>query len=144
MRKIIAKTVSVALVCAMAATVASCGETKKAGKEIRKISEDSPWFDASITDVETGAEKGRETGTWLYQQFVASDDQYYFIETSGEYQLPPDNMIDVKTLNYRDYQFDYIAVVDRNTKQTVNTIDLKKDLTASEPFTDNIFQTTAR
>ena len=40
MRKIIAKTVSVALVCAMAATVASCGETKKTGKEIRKISED--------------------------------------------------------------------------------------------------------
>ena len=37
MRKIIAKTVSVALVCVMAATVASCGETKKTGKEIRKI-----------------------------------------------------------------------------------------------------------
>ena len=95
MRKIIAKTVSVALVCAMAATVASCGETKKAGKEIRKISEDSPWFDASITDVETGAEKGREIGTWLNQQFVASDDQYYFIETRGEYQIPPDDKINL-------------------------------------------------
>ena len=139
MRKIIAKTVSVALVCAMAATVASCGKTKKTGKEIRKISEDSPWFDASITDVETGAEKGREIGTWLNQQFVASDDQYYFIETRGEYQIPPDDKIDVKTFNYRDYQFDHLAVVDRNTRQTVNTIDLKKELTASEPFTDNIF-----
>ena len=139
MRKIIAKTVSVALVCAMAATVASCGETKKAGKEIRKISEDSPWFDASITDVETGAEKGREIGTWLYQQFVASDDKYYFIETSGEYQIPPDDKIDWETYSYRDYQFDYIAVVDRNTKQTVNTIELKKDLTVSETFVDNIY-----
>ena len=137
MRKIIAKTVSVALVCAMAATVASCGKTKKTGKEIRKISEDSPWFDVSITDVETGAEKDRETGTWLNQQFVASDDQYYFIETSGEYQIPPDDKIDWET--YKNYQFDYIAVVDRNTRQTVNTIDLKKELTASEPFTDNIF-----
>ncbi len=137
MRKIIAKTLSVALLLAMAAATASCG--RKTNKEIRKISEDSPWFDASITDVETGAEKDRETGTWVNQQFVASDDQYYFIETSGEYQIPPDDMIDVKTFNYRDYRFDYLAVVDRNTRQTVNTIDLKKDLTASEPFTDNIF-----
>jgi len=137
MKRMIVKTLSVALLLAMAAATASCG--RKTNKEIRKISEDSPWFDANIIEVETGAEKGRAAGSWLNQSCVASDDQYYYLETRGEYQIPPDDKIDWETYNYRDYQFDYIAVVDRNTKQTVNTIDLKKDLTVSETFVDNIY-----
>ena len=137
MKRMIVKTLSVALLLAMAAATASCG--RKTNKEIRKISEDSPWFDANIIEVETGAEKGRAAGSWLNQSCVASDDQYYYLETRGEYQIPPDDKIDWETYNYRDYQFDYIAVVDRNTKQTVNTIELKKDLTVSETFVDNIY-----
>ena len=131
------KTMSVVLLLAMAAATASCG--RKTNKEIRKISEDSPWFDANIIEVETGAEKGRAAGSWLNQSCVALDDQYYYLETRGEYQIPPDDKIDWETYNYRDYQFDYIAVVDRNTKQTVNTIGLKKDLTVSESFVENIY-----
>ena len=137
MRKLTVKAVSVVLVFAMAAATASCG--KKKNNEIRKISDDSPWFDVNITEVETGAEKGRAVGTWLNQEFITSDEQYYYIETRGEYQIPPKTENDQKTINYRDYQFDHLAVVDRNTKQTVNTVDIMKDLTFSESYVDNIY-----
>ena len=137
MNRIVTKAAAVVLLLAMSGTMASCG--KKTHKKIRKISEDSPWFDVSITEVETGAEKGRVIGTWMNQQFITSDEQYYYIETRGEYQIPPEAKDDWETYNYKDYQFDHIAVVDRNTKQTVNTIDLKKDLTINESFSDNIY-----
>ena len=77
MKRITVKAVSVALLLAMAAATASCG--RKTNKEIRKISEDSPWFDANIIEVETGAEKGRAAGSWLNQSCVALDDQYYYL-----------------------------------------------------------------
>ena len=36
--------------------------------------------------------------------------------------------IDNSKFNYNDYNFDYVAVVDRNTKKTVNTVDLHRGL----------------
>ena len=118
-------------------SVSSCG--KLSDKNVKKISEDDPWFDTNIIDVDTGAEKGRALGSWLTHFFIGMDDQYYIIETRGDYQTPPEDKIDWETYNYKDYQFDYLAVIDRNTKQTVNTIDIKKDLTSSEYHVDNAY-----
>ena len=73
------------LLLAMAVSAASCG--RKTNKKIRKISEDSPWFDAKITEVETGAEKGRVIGSWLNQEFVTSDDLHQFLFSFKQYQF---------------------------------------------------------
>ena len=113
----------------MALSIASCG--KRSNKKIRKIAEDSPWYNTNIIEIDTGVEKGRNTG-WLYQQFIGSDDSCYIIETRGDYDYPPDDEINWDTFDSRDYRFDYIAVADRNTNQTVTVIDIYKDLAINE------------
>ena len=137
MKGITVKAVSVALLLAMAVSAASCG--RKTNKKIRKISEDSPWFNAKIIDVETGTEKGRPLGSWLYQRLAGMDDKYFIIETRGDYQEPPAGDAAWETFNYHDYQFDIIAVVDRSTGKTVNTMEAERDFTASEDFPENVY-----
>ena len=137
MKRITLRAVSVALLLAMAVSTASC--VRKTNKRLRKISEDSPWFDSNIIEVDTGAEKGRAIASWILPRFIGSNDKYCIIETSGYYQNPPFEEIDWKTYDFNDYVFDYIAVVDRNSNQTVNTIDLRKDLTVNEPRIDNVY-----
>ena len=138
MKRITVKAVSVALLLAMVAATASCG--RKTNRKARKISEDDTWFNSNIIDVETGAEKGRALGAWLYQRFIGLDDKYYVVETRGDYQVSPEDEKDVGTFNYNDYKFDYLAIVDRKTNLSVNTIDVRKDLTVSELYgVDNVF-----
>ena len=131
------KFLSVVLTFSTVLSMSSC--VVHSNKSARKISEEDPWFNATIIDVDTGAGKGRPLGSWLTHFFIGLDDQYYIIETRGDYQSPPEDEIDWEKYNFRDYQFDYLAVIDRNTKQTVNTIDIKKDLTLSEYHVDNAY-----
>ena len=76
---------------------------------------------------------------WLYHNFIGMDDKFYIIETRGNYQTPPADEIDWETYDSSDYKFDYLAVVDRSTSLTVNTIDVKKDITSSELSVDNAY-----
>ena len=62
MKKRMVRAVTVILLLAMAVSLASCGRTTN--KKIRKIEEGSPWFNAKIIDVDTGADKGRALGSW--------------------------------------------------------------------------------
>ena len=126
--KLFSKAVSLAMILSLLLPIASCGQQPK--KSTKIISEDDPWFDANIMEIETGVDEGRNTG-WLYQDFIGSDDSYYIIESRGDYDYPPDDEIDWDTFNYHDYRFDYIAVVDRNTNQTVTVIDIYKELSGS-------------
>ena len=128
MKNLFVRIVSVLLISTMLLSLASCGIQSK--KNVRKISEDDPWFNANIIEIDTGVEEGRNTG-WLYQQFIGSDDNYYIIESRGDYDYPPDDEIDWDTFDSRDYRFDYIAVADRNTNQTVTVIDIFKELSGS-------------
>ena len=137
MKKRMVRAVTVILLLAMAVSLASCG--RKTNKKIRKIEEGSPWFNAKIIDVDTGADKGRALGSGYHTQFIGMDDQYYIIETRGDYQRPTEDEIDKETFDYNSYSFTYIAVVDRSTNKTVNTIDVRKDLTVSEYFVDSVY-----
>lgn len=129
--------ISIVLILSILLTITSCG--KNSNKDARKITEDDPWFDADILEVDTGADEGRPIGALLYPKFIDADDKYYYVETYGDYQSPPDYELDLETYNYRDYQFDYLAVIDRNDKHTINTIDLRKDFTLSEYHIDNVY-----
>lgn len=98
-------------------------------ENVRKISKDDPWFDTDIIEVETGAES-RITGS-TYNEYIGSDDQYYILYTGGHY-VTTEEEENSADFYYNDYNFYFVAVVDKNTKQTVTTIDLKKDLARYE------------
>ena len=134
--KIIKRIISAALAFTLVLQLTACGnKTKKAS---RKITEDSPWFDANITTVKTGVEESRETALSSIR-FVGKDDDYYVIRADGNYKIPDEDEIDWNTFDFNDYQFSIASVADRKTNQIISTIDLKKDLTASEYRVDNVF-----
>ncbi len=93
-------------------------------KNARKIKADDPWFNANIIEIDTGVEAGKEvdhTNSFL----KGSDEQYYVIQTTGTYQMK-------QGIEY----FNYIAVVDKATKQTVTVIDPTTGLTNYDSISD--------
>ena len=122
------KAISIAILFSLVLSVASCGTLSN--KTVRKISEDSPWFDTNIIEVKTGADEGR-LANHIYHEFIGSDEQYYILYTGGHYETTEEEE-NADNFAYNDYNFYYIAVVDRNTKQTITTIDLRKDLSTYE------------
>lgn len=105
-------------------------------KNVRKIKADDPWFDTNIVEVKTGADEGRLVNH-IYHEFIGSDEQYYILYTGGHYETTEEEE-NADNFAYNDYNFYYIAVVDRNTKQTITTIDLRKDLSTYE-YPDNTY-----
>ena len=104
-------------------------------KQPRKITEDTPWFDSIIIDVDSGADPDRELES-CYHEFAGADEKYIVILTSGHYKQPPEEEIDWNTYNYNDYNFSAVSVIDRKTCEVVNTIALTdaidKDVITSE------------
>ena len=111
MNKVFTKSVSVILMISMVLSISSCGN--HSSKNARKISEDDPWFNTQIINVDTGADEGRNVD---FSQFSlkGSNEQYYVIYTIGRYQTKPNEGLDY---------FTYISVVDKTTKQTVASFD---------------------
>lgn len=127
MKELFVKSIIIALILSMVLSVSSCDIESK--KNIKKITEDDPWFDTDIIEVKTGAES-RITGN-TYNEYIGSDDQYYILYTGGHY-VTTEEETNADDFYYNDYNFHFVAVVDKNTKQTVTTIDLKKDLARYE------------
>ncbi len=131
MKKHFAKAISALLALSMVFSIASCGKKKSdnKGNSGKKITDDTPWFDAEIYDVDPGLDKEREI-EYTYSRFVGSDENYTVILTNGNYKIP-DN-IDWNNYNYADYSISVLSEIDRATKKTVKTIDLNKDISSSE------------
>ena len=93
-------------------------------KNARKIKADDPWFNANIIEIDTGVEEGKEVD---HTDFFlkGSDEQYYVIQTKGTYQMK-------QGIEY----FNYVAVVDKATKQTVTVIDPTTGLTNYDSISD--------
>ena len=129
MKRTIVKAVSLVLAFSFLTALASCTKKEKP-KKSKIIAEDTPWFDYTTIDVDSGAdpEKGVE---YLNQNLAGADDKYYVIYSSGRYQTPPENEIDYSNFDYNSYNFNIVAVVDRNTKKAVNYLDLNKGLDIS-------------
>lgn len=131
MGNLVVKFLAVTLVLSMMISVASCG--KNPGKNVRKVSEDSPWFDANIIEFETGADKEKSIN-YGNNSFAGSDEKYYVVSTSGEYE----NLGEFDYEKQYDNNFYFVSVVDRKTNETVRVIDLKKDFSKFEHFIDTV------
>ena len=110
--------IAAALAVSMVLPIAACRKKNQG----RKIDADTPWYDAEQIDVELGVDESKQID-YMYQQYAGGDDDYLVILTSGSYYIDYDN-IDWNTYNYNDYAINYIAVIDKETKETVNTINL--------------------
>ena len=130
------KAISIVVLFSLVLSVASCGTYSN--KTVRKVSENDPWFDTNIVEVKTGVEEGKKVRDNPNIQLIGMDDNYYVIKTGGTYELPPDNERDA-TFNFNDYTYSILGIIDRKTNQTVNSIDLKKDFTASEYTIDELY-----
>ena len=141
MKRLGEKITAVMLVASMALTFAACnsrggakGLSNKTGKNGKdqshsgdKISADTPWFDSNVIDVDIPVDNSKSV-EYTYPTLAGVDDKYIVVLTSGYYKMPDGNNINWDTFNYNDYAINILAVLDRNTREIVNTIDLTNGL----------------
>lgn len=131
MNKTFTKAAAALLALSMMLPIASCSRktTGSKGNSGKKITEDTPWYDTVIYDVDQGFDKEREI-EYTYSRFAGADDNNIVILTNGNYKIP-DN-IDWNNYNYSDYSISVLSIIDRATKKSVRTIDLNKELSGDE------------
>ncbi len=125
----IIKAVTALLAFSMVLPLASCGKKKGGASGKKTISDDTPWFDTALYDVDQGLNQEREM-EYVYSDYVGSDENNIIVLTSGNYKIP--DKIDWATYNYSDYAISVLTIVDRATKKTVRTIDLSTKLKDSD------------
>ena len=121
MKKIAIKAASIALVLSMALSQISCDSNTN--KKTRKITADTPWYNAEIIDFKPEINTDKELES-MSQYIAGADDNYIVMYSDGMYRV--DNWS--YDITYEDFSIKLITLIDRNTKQTVKTIDLHKML----------------
>ena len=89
MKRKLTKAVTALLTFSMLLSVASCAKNKGESKSNsgKKISDDTPWYDAEMYEVEQGLDPNKET-EYAFSRFVGSDDKYVILLTNGNYKMP--------------------------------------------------------
>lgn len=129
-----------ALALSMAALIlfTSCSFVNTS-KNARKITSDNPWFNVDVFEVDTGVDKNRNVrDRYSMNLFVGMDDKYYVINTGGAYEYTQEET-EKADFDINAYNFSVIGVIDRNTNQTVNSFDPKKDFSGSDYKIDSIY-----
>ena len=117
MRRVVCnKTVSVILLFSIVLSIASCSSDNSKRK---KVSADSPWYDAEIIDFKPETRTDKQVSS-LYNVLAGSDEDYIVVYSDGDYRLPDD----ADELDYRDSYIELVTLIDRSTKQNVKTLDL--------------------
>ena len=130
MKRNILKAVSALLAVSVVLSLASCkkpdknDQTQQKKRSGTRITEDSPWFDCTQYDLTPPIDTKRETEL-LQQWLVGYDDRYLVVSTTGEYVRPVDYSGDWSS---QEFTFAYASVIDRTTKQTVQTIDFMEGI----------------
>ena len=88
------------------------------GKQNRIVSEDSPWFEGEIIDVDLGVDSERAVED-LNPAYIGSDDEYIYVFANGWYKVDWNK---VKT--NADYAIKNIIILDKASKQIYKTIDI--------------------
>ncbi|MBR2548557.1 MAG: hypothetical protein IKE92_00910 [Clostridiales bacterium] len=143
MKRSILKITATLLIASMAMSVAACssngggshslsnnnktGGSRSESRSGDKISSDDPWFDSNLLKVDIPVDGSRPL-EYTYPRLAGVDDKYIVILTSGYYKMPTGNDVDWNNFNYNDYAINVLSVLDRNSKDIVNSIDLTKDL----------------
>lgn len=110
------KIVPLALVSAMLLSAVSCRK-RSTRKEGRKISSDDPWFDAEVFNIKPDIDLGGVTLDYREQRSLGADDKYIVVLSKAYFE--PEEVTDDNDLNF-------VTVIDRNTKDAINTIDLNQ------------------
>jgi ABC-type glycerol-3-phosphate transport system substrate-binding protein len=121
MKKIAIKAASIALVLSMALSQISCDSNTN--KKTRKITADTPWYNAEIIDFKPEINTDKELES-VWQYIAGADKNYIVMYSDGMYRV--DNWS--YDITYDDYSIKLITLIDRNTKQTVKTINLHQAL----------------
>ena len=117
MRRVVCnKTVSVILLLSIVLSIASCSSDNSKRK---KVSADSPWYDAEIIDFKPETRTDKQVSD-LRSVLAGSDEDYIVVFSEGDYRVTDD----ADELDYRDSHIELVTLIDRSTKQTVKTLDL--------------------
>ena len=133
-RTIVSRTISFALILAMMFSIASCGK-KQAGKTARKIAPEDPWFDAKVYNIEPDLDTGGKEIDYSTQKLAGADDKYFVVFSQGSYILPDNN----KEYYTSDYKYFLATVIDRNTGEKINTINLNQYLSGNGYIRDVVY-----
>lgn len=139
MKKAALKVISATLVTAMALSVAACGkkgnvpgggeDTRDQSHSGQKVADDSPWFNASKVEIKPQIDTNKNIDM-IYTYVRGADDKYIVAFTDGNYTAPKN--VDWNNYNSNEYAIGLVTVIDRNTKQAVNSMDLVKKLSPTD------------
>ena len=133
-RTIVSRTISLALIPVMLFSIASCGK-KQAGKTARKIAPEDPWFDAKVYNIEPDLDTGGKEIDYSTRKLAGADDKYIVVFSQGSYILPDNN----KEYFTSDYRYFLATVIDRNTGEKINTINLNQYLSGNGYVRDIVY-----
>ena len=133
-RTIVSRTISLALIPVMLFSIASCGK-KQAGKTARKIAPEDPWFDAKVYNIEPDLDTGGKEIDYSTRKLAGADDKYIVVFSQGSYILPDNN----KEYFTSDYRYFLATVIDRNTGEKINTINLNHYLSGNGYIRDVVY-----
>lgn len=118
------KTISVLLTISSLLSSVSCG--KKSSEKSKKITSEDPWFDVQNYSIETDLNTCGKEIDYRQQKLAGADDKYIVVFSYGDY-IRPDNIGN----NSSDYSYFLVTVIDRNTGDRLNTINLNQYLSGN-------------
>ena len=130
MKKLHVKILSCVLTAAMVLPFAACnkknGDDREKSHSGQQISADSPWFTSKTLKVKPKIDT-KKTIDYTAERFAGIYKDSLAVYTTGYYKLPTGN-INWETFNSSEYMINVITIIDKNTGETTNTIDLAKYL----------------
>ncbi len=121
--KSLTKVAAAALAASVLLSMAACNKKKEGSHSGQKITSNTPWYDVTSYDVDTGLDPAKEVDS-CYTQLCGVDEDYIIVQTQGNYKRPDD--FDSRKDDYSAYQLSTLSILDRNSKNTLKVIDTYK------------------
>lgn len=134
MRKTLLRLGSLIMIIALAISSFACNKKDNVEETVTvssedKISADSPWFENKKINIDLGIDESKPA-EYIDTKLVGSDEKYIVVVATVYYKLLGDNssVTDSDMQEYEASTTPIISVYDRATEQTVNHINVKKDI----------------
>lgn len=133
-RKLIRPVAAVLAVSVMMPVFAGCNsKNSKARKNAQTITSDSPWYEAKIVEPDLGFDKNRKR-YYLSSSMIGTDENNIYVYSNGSYDQYSEDF-DWQNFEQKDYGISVVAVIDKESFETVRTIDLNKaDIKAGDIY----------
>ena len=124
-RKLIRPVAAVLAVSVVLPVFSGCNsKNSKARKNAQTIASDMPWYETKIVEPDLGFDKNRKR-YYLNSGMIGVDEKNIYVYSSGSYDQFSDDF-DWKDFDQKDYGISVVAVIDKESFETVKTIDLNK------------------